>query len=82
MKTRIKSIGILPTLLLAGALAIPPNAEAHAPRSRELCGVIQSDDSQNGTPTIKTSKKVAPSILALKHDTRFVEIGNSPRPGR
>jgi hypothetical protein len=73
MKTRIKSIGILSALLLAGAFALPPNAQAHAPRSRELCGVIQSIDSQNGTLAILTSKKNTSAVFALKRDTRFLE---------
>lgn len=73
MKTRIKSIGILSALLLTGTLALPPNAEAHAPRARELCGVIQSIDSQSGTLTIQTPKENAPAAFVIKRDTRFIK---------
>lgn len=73
MKTKLTRI--LPTLILAGAfaLALAPSAEAHAPRARELCGVIQSIDSQSGTLTIQTTKGNAPATFAIKRDTRFLK---------
>jgi len=73
MKSRIKSISILPALLLAGAFAVAPNAEARAPRARELCGIIQAVDPQSGSLTIQTSKENAPAVFVLKRDTRFIE---------
>jgi len=73
MKTRIKSIGILFTLVLAGVFLLTPNAQAHAPRARELCGVIQSIDSQSGTLTIQPPKQNAPGTFTIKRDTRFIK---------
>lgn len=73
MKTRLKTIGIFPALLLAGVFALPPGAEAHAPRARELCGIIQSTDSQSGTLTIQTPRRIAPATFVIKRDTRFIK---------
>jgi hypothetical protein len=73
MKTGFKTIGILAALLLTGAFALVPSAEAHAPRSRELCGVIQSLDAQTGTLTIQSSKRGEPASFAVKRDTRFIK---------
>lgn len=71
MKT--KFIRILPALLLAGAFALTPKAEAHTPRARELCGVIQSIDSQTGTLAIQSPKTSASATFAIKRDTRFIK---------
>lgn len=73
MNARFKTIGFVSALLLAGTFAFVPNAKAHTPQARELCGIIQAFDSQAATITIQTSKRDTPVTFAIRRDTRFLK---------
>lgn len=73
MKTQFRTVGIFSALLLVGALSTPQNAEAHSPRARELCGVVQAIDPQARTLTIQSPKRVQPTTFSVKGDTKFIK---------
>ena len=73
MKTHYRNMGIFLALLLTGMLLTPPDAKAHSPRARELCGVIQAMDLQAHTLTVQSLKRDQPSTFTVRHDTQFIQ---------
>ena len=57
-------------LCLSGA-----DAWAHAPRARELCGVIQTIDRKNRTLIVQSPKRDRPLKVVWRRDTDFIQDG-------
>lgn len=69
--------------LAATALLSLSSADAWArtPRARELCGVIQTVDTQTHTLTVESPERDEPLTLVVKRQTKFIKNWKFTEPG-